>query len=199
MINNILTTIICLGMFSNWNGVYYTKSLDIEIFQKVTHDSAFKAWLRDSLPFLTSKLISETGNKEGLKEYQINIGKDSLSMEIIRQFEIEVNPKRINSANDYISGVIDLLKRYEECPNTTFELTFSTLDEYGPSMSQNSVYDDLFEIKDLMLKYMNKVVNYSYIRGRINDKKLTEFADGRKIVTNYDFIWKDGKLIKLKR
>jgi hypothetical protein len=196
-----LYLILSIGIFffsgTNSTGIHLN---DLRRSIKTNNDSAFKVWLSDSLQTLKSNLIHKKENQLELKKIQFNVGEDSLSLEILQQYQLKITSKSLAKANDDIKLIIDLLKSYDELPNKEFLLRFIVVDDYYPSSAQNLIYDDLMEIRNLQAIESSPTIisSYTYIRGRLNDKKVIQELNNKEVTTQYNFIWKDQNLIKQK-
>ncbi|WP_264536541.1 hypothetical protein [Flavobacterium sp. N1736] len=88
----------------------------------------FKNWLRDTI---------NTLNKENHLDYkrEINLSADSLSMDIVKTFDKNINPEKINKIkNRELIYAMDLLSRNHDLPEDEFRLKLVINSSYSVSM-----------------------------------------------------------------
>lgn len=168
--------------------------------QKVNYQ-VFKTWINDTVQVLNLNKQKEKQTIAGLQDTQIDISPDSLSLEVIKRFEIDISSNTSFKKNIIVDNVLELLKEYDELPKGEFKLMFLTSNYYYPSSASDLVYDDLFELRDLKVinHFSTMISSYNYIRGRINEKKVVKNTDKKDSIEYYDFIWDGNKLKKIKR
>lgn len=193
---SLLAWVVLVG-FINCNSTQI-KTIKLNNFNsQETHEKAFKSWIKDSLSIININLIKDKKEIAGFVTFEINLGADSLSLEVITKFELDINVNLVTKKDD-VSNVLALLKEYYELPEGKFKLSFLTSNYYYPSSAKDLIYDNLFELKNLeVFEYATETTNfYSYIRGRINDKKVITKVGDKEVVKFYNFIWSGDSVIK---
>lgn len=161
-------------------------------------DSVFKTWLKDTLSRIKGDLILEQKSNSAFLSSYIEIGSDSTSFEIIKNYTVQIKSGRLNKHSDDVKRIIELLMEYDEIPSRKYILIFSTSNYYTPSMSNTLIYDNLFEIKELkvIVEKPFSTRKYTCIRGRINSKTQFIKARNENVVKEYNFIWVGNSLKK---
>lgn len=168
--------------------------LDSKIIMENKQDSIFKRWVGDTMEVI-KKMPDKIG--DGLIDVRFVIAGDSLSLDEVKTYGYKSYNK---VPNRMILNVIALLKEYDELPPNDYELSFITSTYFFSSAVPTFPYGYLFEFKDVTVVYDGRRINYGYIRGRLSNKTVSwndTLANKSKVI--YDFIWKDHKLIKIKR
>ena len=160
-------------------------------------DTTFKIWLRDTVSVLKENSVTEIKKHLGLKNIDLIVDPDSLSLEVLEKFEVNVTGKISQIKKGDAKNVLRLLQQYREVPKGKFRLTFSISEYFYPSTVKELIHELLFEIKNLQIvDESGSTYNYSYIRGRIDGKTVTKKVNGKTIISHYNFIWDNARLIK---
>ena len=164
----------------------------------IAEDSTFKNWLKDTSNRIKNDLAIEQRFNSAFLNFNTEIGSDSTSFEIIKNYIVQIKPSNIGKHSNDVARIIELLREYDEIPSKKFILLFSTSNYYSPSMSKNLIYDNLFEIKELrvIVEKPFSVNSYTCIRGRINSKTQFLKANDKNLIREYNFIWVGNNLVK---
>lgn len=125
-------------------------------------DLEFKNWMKDTLKLL---------GKESYNEYQreIKVDKDSLSLQLIKKYDIEIN-KNSKSNSKEIIYALDLLESNKEMPTKTFHMEF-IVDYYFYVSSVEQLKRNFdTEISKFVVSFDKRQIEYKFMKGNLIDK-----------------------------
>jgi hypothetical protein len=126
----------------------------------------FKKWLKDTLIIL---------KKEKITDYkrEIKVTDDLLSMDIIKSYNIEINPDKANHIKSKeLLYALDLLKRNEELPKNKFNLQFVLGLYYSPAMIEKLKNEFDSEVKLFIISDKKSTIRYKFMKGNLIEKKV---------------------------
>lgn len=157
-------------------------------------DEIFKIWLRDTLDVI-KKHPDRIGG--GLVKSEVKVAEDSLLFDEIKTYEFNAGTE---TGNKEILNVIALLKDYDEVPKVDYQLSFVVQTSFSPSMVPQLKSDYLFELQNIIVRTVETISEYDYIRGRLSGKKVSPGRkDSNQKEGTYDFLWQGRKLVKRKK
>lgn len=197
--NRVLKLIVCTIILFSWFISCTTEEAKNNVSKTVGNLTAqqnindpFKVWLRDTLlEFQSWRLKPENG----ITKKEVIVSDDSTALTTVTCYKVKIHD--VTEQAGPTNGLITLLREYNELPVGIFSLRFKYELEFYPSTIVARKYDFVYDIKDIEVSQKQRIVKYSFIRGRLANKeecKLSSVGDTEIIKT--DFIWKGNKLIK---
>lgn len=137
--------------------------------QQNKNEIVFKNWLRDTLNVLKNE------HKLDYKR-DILVSSDSLSLDIVKTFDKEVNPKSIEKIKSKeLMYSFDLLDRSHNMPQEEFKLKLVIGSYYSVSMVEQLKYEYDSEIKLFDIIKKNKIEKYRFVKGNFIEKKILSY------------------------
>lgn len=129
-------------------------------------ETRFKTWLIDTLKELSENQL--------IKDSSYHVGEDSLSIEFYRNVNTEIKSKDYHSPDRDVNFLLFLIDRKKDSLTYPFQLSFKTREFYQTSNSDHLQYDLYQRIEQIQLRFKlpDRIVRYSYLRGRLSDREV---------------------------
>ena len=101
---------------------------------------------------------------------------------------LELTEKTIIKSNDTQDIIYSLLKDYNQIPNDKiFSIEYERIDLYSTPQVPQLTYEVMTDFKNIRLVKNNSIIEYDYIRGRINSFKSIIRSKKLEVIRYYEF------------
>ncbi|MEI9945514.1 MAG: hypothetical protein WDN26_15015 [Chitinophagaceae bacterium] len=133
----------------------------------VQDTARFKSWLSDTIAML----------KSGKDLNDFNVSEDSLYLEIKSTYSQEIDSSYEGNNADLIYAM-DLLTRNNCIPKSKVGMDLKILHFYTASFVPELVYDFDSKISTFNLNYPDSIIQFSFVKGNMTDKKIVRRNQG---------------------